>query len=195
MTPETKNRTAPVPLPMQLVIEAFELDPSSPSWLRWRIRPREHFKSDRGWRIFNSRHAGKPVTAYTSLADTQYWVVRFGGRLHRAHRLVLALVSGSDPGPLHVDHIDGNGLNNNPANLRMATHQENLRNRGPQKNNTTGRKGVSWNKHAQKYVAQIKINGRPIHLGCFVDIESASAAYETAALSHFGAFCPGRPSH
>src|SRR5690242_11995627 len=45
-----------------------------------------------------------------------------------------------------VDHRDGNGLNNRRKNLRRCKHVQNLWNRGPQRNNTSGFKGVSWNK-------------------------------------------------
>ena len=87
-----------------------------------------------------------------------------------------------------VDHIDGNGLNNCRSNLRAATKQENGCNRNKQKNNTSGRKGVGWNKQHQKWQAQIQVNGKQIHLGYFDDIEDAVRAYNQAAKKHFGKF-------
>jgi len=182
------NPTASVPLPTQLIKESLESDPTSPSWLRWKWRPRSHFSSDRGWNIFNAMHAGKFATAETTTRGKAYWVVRCNGRLLRAHRIVYFLTHGVDPLDKHIDHIDNNGLNNNPLNLRLATHQENLRNRGAQKNNTTGRKGVGWHKRAGRYLAQIKVDGKPIYLGLFDTIEAASAAYERAASMYFGDF-------
>lgn len=50
-----------------------------------------------------------------------------------------------------IDHIDGNGLNNQRANLRYATPSQNQWNRRLSKNSTTGYKGVSFNKKAHKY--------------------------------------------
>ena len=44
------------------------------------------------------------------------------------HRLIM-----SPTGKDVVDHIDGDSLNNTRSNLRICTHAENLRNRGPAK--------------------------------------------------------------
>ena len=87
-----------------------------------------------------------------------------------------------------VDHRDGDGLNNCHENLRLASHTENMRNRRKHDNNTSGRKGVYWYKRDLKWMAKIKVNGRPIRLGCFVDIEDAAAAYREAATKYHGEF-------
>lgn len=87
-----------------------------------------------------------------------------------------------------VDHIDGNGLNNSRHNLRLATHQENNRNRGPNKGNLLGVKGVSWDKKSSKYLAAICINKKRIAIGRFSTIEEAQAAYQDRAQKEFGDF-------
>ena len=85
-----------------------------------------------------------------------------------------------------VDHINGNGLDNRRENLRFATKQENLRNRGIQKNTTSGFRGVSLHKQTGKFTAQYKISGKKYHIGIYKTAKEASEAYETKEL--FGKF-------
>jgi hypothetical protein len=49
-------------------------------------------------------------------------------------------------------------------------------------------KGVSWHKRDKKFYAAIKLNGRPKHLGAFIDEREAARAYDAAAREHFGDF-------
>jgi len=178
-----------IPLPMEMIREALELDPTSPSYLRWKIRPRHHFDSDRGWRIRNARDAGQ-VAGWESTAGCgkEYYKIGLGGSNYNVHRIVYFLANGIDPGSLHIDHIDGDGANNNPTNLRLASHAENLRNRGVQQNNTSGYKGVTWHKQSRKWHAKLRINGCQKHLGLFTDLNAAAAAYEAAARQHHKEF-------
>ncbi len=66
-----------------------------------------------------------------------------------------------------IDHIDHNPLNNLRSNLRSATGSQNLHNRGVNSNNTTGVKGVSFEKSRGKYRAMIKVVGKNYDLGRF----------------------------
>ena len=104
------------------------------------------------------------------------------------HRLVaIAFLENAD-NKLKVDHIDNNPSNNNIKNLRWATRKDNGYNRGKQKNNTTGFKGVAFNKPLNKYQAKIGINGKLKHLGYFETAEEASQAYEAKAEEVHGEF-------
>jgi AP2 domain len=91
-----------------------------------------------------------------------------------------------------VDHIDRDGSNNRKSNLRNAVDPQGLRlnqrNCGLYQNNTTGFKGVSFDKQHQKFQAKIQLNGKSKHLGFFDTAEEAHAAYCTAANELFGAF-------
>lgn len=89
---------------------------------------------------------------------------------------------------LVVDHINQNKLDNRKANLRSATHSQNQINQSKRSDNTSGYKGVYWNKQKQKWVAQIKFNGRNKTLGQFNDIIEAAKVYDKAATELFGDF-------
>jgi len=107
----------------------------------------------------------------------------------KLHRVILALKLGRDLSEgEQVDHIDGDGLNNTRDNLRLATSAQNSANRGKQSNNTSGFKGVSWNKPRGKWRAQIRVGGNQIHLGMFTSKDEAHAAYCEAAEEYFGEF-------
>ena len=87
-----------------------------------------------------------------------------------------------------VDHKDHNGLHNWHGNLRPCTVSQNRANRRVPKNNTSGFKGVSFNRNEKKWVAGIRFNKRRIHLGYFRAPETAAKAYDAAAIQLFGDF-------
>ena len=85
-----------------------------------------------------------------------------------------------------VDHVNGNGLDNRRANLRQATNQQNSQNRGLSSINTSGYKGVGFDRRRRKWRAYIHVDGRQRHLGYFTTAPEAAAAYDIAAIEHFG---------
>lgn len=98
------------------------------------------------------------------------------------HRLVMV-----PPPELVVDHINGCGLDNRRANLRVCTIQENCFNRNNGAKNKlskfigVGRNGIGW-------VATFQINGSQIRLGTFPTEEEAARVRDSAALFHRGEF-------
>ena len=107
---------------------------------------------------------------------------------HLINRLVaIAFLSNHDNKPM-VDHIDGIKTNNNILNLRWASSSQNAFNQGKPKTNTSGFKGISFDKGRQKYRAQININGKYKHLGYFQTAEDASHAYDEKAKEIHGDF-------
>lgn len=107
---------------------------------------------------------------------------RVGGRYFsiRMHTLITGLA--------YVDHANGNGLDNRRCNLRFATGSENARNRGLRSDNTSGFKGVSWDKQHQTWAAYISDGARQRRIGRFSDREEAARAYDAAAIQLFGDF-------
>lgn len=113
---------------------------------------------------------------------------RVGTHIVRAHVLVWLLCNGAVPSGFEIDHIDRNDSNNRIENLRLATASENQRNRGAQRNNTTGLKGVSFDRQTKRYSAKIAVNGRRVWLGRFHSKQDAARAYQAAARLYHGEF-------
>lgn len=143
----------------------------SPSGLRW--------VQDRGY----NKMAGRPCGCRTSAG---YYSMRFEGGTYLIHRIVYFLAYGEDPGALFLDHIDGNGFNNTPANLRLVTHAQNHVNRKSHKKATSEFIGVSWHGAAKKWQAKITVNRTSFDLGRYDDERDAAEAYNTAARAKQG---------
>ena len=105
------------------------------------------------------------------------------GKHKYLHRIIMNV-----PDSMQVDHINGNKLDNRKCNLRICTNQENCMNVGKKKNNSSGFKGVCFNKQHQKFQANISIDSKLKHLGLFEKAEDAYKVYCEAAIKHHGAF-------
>jgi hypothetical protein len=95
-----------------------------------------------------------------------------GKRYHvLMHRFIAGL---TEPGcKIHVDHINGNRLDNRRENLRVVTPSQNHQNRPAITKRGTYR-GVTWSKKHGKWVARATINYKTKHLGVFEDQEEAA---------------------
>ena len=113
-----------------------------------------------------------------NLNNCGYLKVCLNRKSYLLHRLIFLMHNGSLPELL--DHIDRDKTNNRIENLRVADKELNSWNRDKQSNNTSGFRGVSWNKGASKWHAYIKVRGKRIHLGLFDTAEEASEAYVKA---------------
>lgn len=95
------------------------------------------------------------------------------------------------PKGMTVDHIDHNILNNTKSNLRVVTNQQNNLNKGMYAHNTSGIKGVVWDKARNKWMSQIMVNNKTIHLGRFENIDDANMARFKAETKYFGVIMEG----
>jgi hypothetical protein len=127
------------------------------------------------------------LAGYIENAHGGYNLIMIDRVSYGAHRLAWFYVTGEWP-DVEIDHKDGNPSNNRFSNLRKATASENIANSKKRRDNTSGFKGVSWDKGAKKWSAKIGVSGRKLHLGLFDTPEAAHAAYLTAAHKHFGEF-------
>jgi hypothetical protein len=123
-------------------------------------------------KLFNRAKRNSKVLAGDeagSLKNTGYRRIGINGKFYLSHRLIYIYHKGEIDNKLQIDHIDRDKSNNNIENLRLVTRQENGFN--------TDAKGYYFNKARNKFQAQIKINGEPIHLGCFNSEKEARATY------------------
>lgn len=107
----------------------------------------------------------------------------------RMHREVWRRAHGDLPEGTEIDHVepgDLGGLDNRRENLRLTTKQWNQANSRIARNNTSGFKGVWWQKQARRWRADVSVDGRKRHLGYFTDKIAAAQAYDAAARAAFG---------
>ena len=106
----------------------------------------------------------------------------------KIHRLVSSYFVENPENKPYVDHIDNNKLNNLFTNLRWATRQENNRNKTIYSTNTSGYKGVVYDKKYNKWQARTRISGKSICFGSFENKEDAIQARLIGVNNIFGEF-------
>jgi len=128
--------------------------------------------------------AGSPAGSKTAL---KYLLVRIDKCQIYAHRLAWFYVYGVWP-EQQVDHINGVRDDNSIGNLRLASQSQNSCNGVLRSTNTSGYRGVSWNKEKKKWVARIVKDKKQHVLGYFASKEEAYYAYLKAARELHGEF-------
>lgn len=123
------------------------------------------------------------------LLSGKYVYTRLNGKRVPLQSFIL-----SAPDGCLVDHINLDPLDNRKHNLRMCTVQQNNKNRGITRNNTSGYKGVTIrrNRKQQRYVARIYVDKVEINLGVYDTPLDAALAYDKASAKYHGEF--GRPN-
>lgn len=114
-------------------------------------------------------------------------LVHVEGKQYRAHRVIWIMIHGSLDIKAYIDHINCDAWDNRLANLRIATKGQNGYNRGMNKNNTTGFKGV-FRTESGKFFSHIGSKGKYRYLGTFDTPEEAHAVYCAAAEELHGEF-------
>lgn len=169
------NRPLPSPAELRQLLR-YEPETGKLFWLAREINP-----NDRGPTIFNKRYAGKE--AFTCRMGQKHLQGRVYNHGLLAHRVIWALIYGEWP-HWQIDHINGNPTDNRLANLRDVRAVENQRNMKRPSNNTSGVSGVDWQEGRQRWRARIKVGGKNIHVGRFIEFGDAVRARQDALARH-----------
>lgn len=131
---------------------------------------------------------GNNWCALTSPRRKAVYAVRVEQKDSIQRMIFMHRVIADAPDELHVDHKDGNGLNNRRENVRTCTQAQNNINTGVRADNKSGYKGVFWETRSRRWRSEIRRNGRSKHLGYFQTAELAYEAYSKASLLLHGEF-------
>lgn len=107
-----------------------------------------------------------------------YRMVRIDGKPHMCHRLAWLLSTGQWPN-IFIDHIDEDKSNNRLSNLRQADKSLNQLNQSKANiDSGTGLRGVTWDKQAEKFRAQLMVQGKKILNKLFTSAQDAANEYK-----------------
>ena len=98
---------------MEKIHQMIEYDQTSPSRLIWRQSTGRKMKAGSRCGCFDKKQG--------------YWLTNYDGKKYKVHRLIWELFNGPIPEGLVIDHIEGK--DNSIENLRLATKEQNARNR------------------------------------------------------------------
>jgi hypothetical protein len=131
-------------------------------------------------RTANRHQVGEYVGALNSRG---YLQATFFSIKRPVHRLIWFWLYGHWPSG-DIDHINRNRQDNRLCNLREVTRSENNHNAGANSRNTSGYRGVCWDKSKQLWVVHISVAGKTYFLGRYADPQVAACAYKAAKRTH-----------
>lgn len=123
------------------------------------------------WKIKNGNRGLKGRTA-GHVMNNGYRSVSINGRPYLVHRLVWLIHNGYVP-ENDIDHINRIRSDNRIENLREVSRMCNARNTCNFKHNTSGVKGVYWDKSKNKWKSYLIINGKVFNFGNHDSFEEA----------------------
>jgi hypothetical protein len=124
------------------------------------------------WKHNKTKMDGKEAG---NINEKGYRRIKFNGIRLRAHRIAWYLYYGEDP-PNEIDHINGCTSDNRICNLRLANQFQNAWNKKLSRLNTSGVKGVYFNKRHKKWYAKITANRKEYCLGFYIKFKDAVKA-------------------
>lgn len=139
------------------------------------------------WKVSSNRKVkiGDVAGSWNNLG---YKRTRIENKEYGVHRLIFLYHHGYLTPGMEIDHIDGNPGNNRIDNLREATRSQNMLNGKIPSNNTSGVKGVSWDKSNSKWRAVIRVKGKNTILGRYTTLEEAAEVVKEAREKYHGEY-------
>jgi len=122
-----------------------------------------------------------------TILKSGYRHIRINYKHYKAYRLAWLYMTGEWPKE-QIDHINGIKDDNRWCNLREATTQQNGWNSKKPKNNTSGYKGISWNKKSKKWTVFIQVNKKNKYLGGYETKKEAIQIRKEATAKYHGEF-------
>ena len=138
--------------------------------LYWKVKPAARVTIGDRFGAYNKRDRYRTGAVYN--------------KPYREHRLIYLYHYGCIPDIL--DHINGVRDDNRIENLRASSHSDNGKNRGSNRNNTSGHQGVSWHRPLSKWRVQLNVNGKNKHFGYFEDFDLACLLSDEIKSLYYG---------
>jgi hypothetical protein len=119
---------------------------------------------------------------------TGYIYTQIGNRKNRKHLCLHRLLMDCKDSQKDIDHINRNKLDNRLLNMRICDHKDNCKNSSIRSDNTSGVRGVSFNKGHNKWKAEINANKHYYFLGYFDRFEDAVEARKQGEIKYHKAY-------
>ena len=164
----------------KIITECFNYNSCS-GVLLWKTRPRSHFRTERGWKTFNSQKAGMVAGTVNSQG---YLQVAINKTIYRVHRIIFTLMGQPLCEDDFVDHINHIRTDNRFENLRVVTKQENSKNLSKRSNSKCALVGVYFNQKENLYYPSIQVERKSIKLGATKDFFEACCKRKSAEIKY-----------
>lgn len=122
------------------------------------------------------------VSQYHWYYNNGYAKTYHKGKRFSMHRLIMNFPKGK------MDHRNRDRLDNQRANIRICTTQQNNRNISMRKDNTSGYKGVFLDKSTGHWRPVVYVDGKPKTSGQFLKKHHAALAYDMWATFFHGEY-------
>ena len=135
-----------------------------------------HYHPESGifrWRQARKNNSIPPWSVAGSMDGRGYIQINIAKKRWKAHRLAWVYMTGQHP-PGEIDHINGVRTQNDWLNLRHASHKQNGENIKQRSDNTSGFRGVCFDKRSKRWLAKVQHHQTQYNLGYFDTAEKAA---------------------